>query len=92
MMAEQIRIIIVDDHAVVRSGLSDFVLAFDDLELVAEADGGTQAVELCSKLQPDVVLMDMVMPDLDGATATRLSANPTRMSRSLPSPAFAKKT
>ncbi|MBZ0294661.1 MAG: response regulator transcription factor [Anaerolineae bacterium] len=72
MASERIRIVIVDDHAVVRSGLSDFVLAFDDLDLVAEADGGKQAVELCRQLQPDVVLMDMVMPDLDGATATRL--------------------
>lgn len=66
-----IRVLIVDDHAVVRSGLADFVLAFDDFELVAEASGGRAAVELCARLQPDVVLMDMVMPDMDGAASTQ---------------------
>lgn len=67
-----IRIIVVDDHAVVRSGLSDFVMVFEDFELIGEAPGGRQAVELCASLKPDIVLMDMVMPDMDGATATRL--------------------
>ncbi|TVR21016.1 MAG: DNA-binding response regulator [Anaerolineaceae bacterium] len=68
---DKIRVLIVDDHAVVRSGLSDFVLAFDDLELVGEANGGRSAVDLCGRLKPDVVLMDMVMPDMDGAAATQ---------------------
>jgi NarL family two-component system response regulator LiaR len=62
---------IVDDHAVVRSGLAAFLLAFDDLELAGEASSGVEAVRLCNQLQPDVVLMDLVMPEMDGATATR---------------------
>ncbi|MGE5550381.1 MAG: response regulator [Bacteroidota bacterium] len=66
-----IRVMIVDDHAVVRGGLAAFLLAYDDLELVGEAAGGQEAVELCAKCRPDVVLMDLVMPDVDGAAATR---------------------
>jgi NarL family two-component system response regulator LiaR len=70
--SEPIRVMLVDDHAVVRSGLSAFLMAFDDLELVGEASNGAEAVKLCQEIQPDVVLMDMVMPEMDGATATRL--------------------
>lgn len=70
-VSEQIRILIVDDHAVVRSGLSTFLLAFDDLELVGEATSGEEAITLCKQLNPDVVLMDLVMPGMDGAAATR---------------------
>ena len=72
-MSEQncIRVMIVDDHAVVRSGLRFFMLTFDDIELVAEADSGEEALRLCDKSQPDVILMDMVMPGMDGATATQ---------------------
>lgn len=66
-----IRVMIVDDHAVVRSGLAAFLLVYDDMELIGEAEGGEEAVRQCEKLQPDVVLMDLVMPDMDGATATR---------------------
>lgn len=66
-----IRVMLVDDHAVVRSGLSAFLLAFDDLDLVGEASNGVEAVRICRDVQPDVVLMDMVMPEMDGATATQ---------------------
>jgi two-component system, NarL family, response regulator LiaR len=66
-----IRVMIVDDHAVVRSGLSAFLTAFDDLEHVGDATGGADAVRKCAALHPDVVLMDLVMPDVDGAEATR---------------------
>jgi NarL family two-component system response regulator LiaR len=66
-----IRVMIVDDHAMVRSGLSAFLLAFDDLELAAEASSGEEAVRICGEGGIDVVLMDLVMPGMDGATATR---------------------
>lgn len=69
-MAKPIRVLIADDHTVVRSGLSALLSIFDDLELVGEARTGREAVELVERLQPDVVLMDMVMPEMDGAQAT----------------------
>jgi NarL family two-component system response regulator LiaR len=68
---EPIRVLLVDDHAVVRSGLGAFLLVFDDLELVGEAGGGEEAVRLADRLAPDVVLMDLIMPGMDGAEATR---------------------
>lgn len=67
-----IRVIVVDDHAVVRSGLVAFLTAFDDLLLVGEAAGGAEALQLCRQLEVDVVLMDLVMPGMDGAEATQL--------------------
>jgi len=66
-----IRVILVDDHAVVRSGLSAFLMVYDDLEFVGEAASGEEAIRLCKKLRPDVVLMDLVMPGIDGAAATQ---------------------
>jgi NarL family two-component system response regulator LiaR len=66
-----IRVMIVDDHAVVRGGLAAFLMAFDDLEMVAEAASGKEAVRLCQQVRPDVVLMDLMMPEMDGAAATR---------------------
>jgi len=72
-MAEsaRIRVLIVDDHAVVRSGLSKFLLVSRDLELVGEAGDGEEAIQLTGLRQPDVVLMDLMMPGTDGVTATR---------------------
>ena len=67
----RIRVLVVDDHTMVRRGLATFLKVFDDLELAGEAAGGQEAIQLCAKIQPDVVLMDMVMPDMDGATTTR---------------------
>ncbi len=66
-----IRVLLVDDHAVVRSGLSAFLMSFDDLELVGEAAHGDEALRLCEEAQPDVVLMDLVMPGMDGVATTR---------------------
>lgn len=67
-----IRIVIVDDHAVVRSGLKAFLMVFDDMELVGEASSGLEAIHLVERSQPDVMLMDMIMPDMDGAATTRV--------------------
>lgn len=69
---ERIRVMLVDDHAVVRSGLSTFLMTCDDMELVGEASSGEQALDMCRKANPDVVLMDLVMSGMDGAVATRL--------------------
>jgi two-component system, NarL family, response regulator LiaR len=66
-----IRVLLVDDHAVVRSGLAAFLMVYDDMKLVGEAGGGEEAVRKCAQLQPDVVLMDLMMPGMDGAAATR---------------------
>lgn len=66
-----IRVLLVDDHAIVRSGLAGFLRAFDDLELAGEASSGEEAVRMCEQVEPDVVLMDLVMPGMDGAAATR---------------------
>jgi NarL family two-component system response regulator LiaR len=67
----KIKIMIADDHNVVRSGLGAFLQVFDDFELVGEASNGREAVNVCAAVQPDVVLMDLVMPEMDGAQATK---------------------
>ncbi len=67
----KIRVMIVDDHAVVRSGLGAFIASVPDLQLVGEAENGEQAVVRAKSLRPDVVLMDLVMPEVDGVAATR---------------------
>jgi two-component system, NarL family, response regulator LiaR len=66
-----IKVLLVDDHAVVRSGLSKFLMVNKDLELVGEASDGSEAVKMVSLRKPDVVLMDLMMPGVDGITATR---------------------
>jgi NarL family two-component system response regulator LiaR len=68
---ERIKLVIADDHNVVRSGLSAFLQVFDDFELVGEASNGKEAIAVCEAKQPDVVLMDLVMPEMDGAQATQ---------------------
>jgi len=65
-----IKVLLVDDHAVVRSGLGAVLMASDGLELVGEASNGQEAIKFCEKIQPDVVLMDLLMPVMDGVTAT----------------------
>ena len=66
-----IRVMLVDDHRMVRRGLATFLQAFDDLQLAGEAESGEAALQLCAEVLPDVILMDMVLPIMDGATATR---------------------
>jgi NarL family two-component system response regulator LiaR len=69
--SKPIRVMLADDHAMVRRGLTAFLKAFDELEVAGEAESGQAAIQLCAKIKPDVILMDMVMPDMNGATATR---------------------
>jgi NarL family two-component system response regulator LiaR len=71
-VAEPIRVLIVDDHAVVREGLRAFLQTQDGIEVAGEAANGNEAVEVASRLVPDVILMDLVMPELDGVRAMRV--------------------
>jgi len=70
-VTERIRVMIVDDHLMVRRGLSTFLRAARDLELVGEAEAGAEAIRICEKTRPDVVRMDLRLPDVDGIDATR---------------------
>ena len=69
--SDRIRVITVDDHEILRSGIRFSLGAFDDLELVGEAHSGEEALRLCKKLHPDVVLMDMLMPEMNGVDTAR---------------------
>ncbi len=66
-----IRVMLVDDHEVVRRGMAVFLQACPDLEMVSEAGDGLEAIEACAATQPDVILMDAMMPQMDGIEATR---------------------
>jgi NarL family two-component system response regulator LiaR len=68
---QNIRVMLVDDHNVVRSGLATFLRAYEDLVLVGEAKNGLEALNLCQQKKPDVILMDLMMPEMDGIAATR---------------------
>jgi NarL family two-component system response regulator LiaR len=72
-MAEQkpIRVMLVDDHTVVRSGLGAVIATCDDIVLVAEAGDGEEAIRVCERAKPDVILMDLLMPKMDGVAATQ---------------------
>jgi len=70
-VTEPIAVLIADDHPFVRHGLRTFLETLDDVEVVGEAGNGAEAVEQAARLVPDVVLMDLVMPELDGVEATR---------------------
>jgi len=69
--ADTIRVMIIDDHDIVRRGLAMFLSGFDDLELVGEASNEAEAVRVCGEVAPQVILMDMMMPDTDGIALTR---------------------
>lgn len=71
-MKSPIRVLIVDDHDMLREGLAMFLKAFPDMQMVGEAANGLEAVERCRELSPDVVLMDLVMPEMDGVAAIRI--------------------
>jgi NarL family two-component system response regulator LiaR len=69
--SQRIKVMLVDDHNVVRSGLVTFLKAYDDLDLVGEAKNGVEAIHVCQNTQPDVILMDLIMPEMDGIEATK---------------------
>ena len=71
-LSDRIRVLIVDDHNMVRRGLVAYLRSADDLEVGGEAADGQEALQVCEQVQPDVVLMDLVMPELDGVAATRI--------------------
>jgi NarL family two-component system response regulator LiaR len=68
---KKIRVLVVDDHAIVRQGLRTFIDLQSDMEVVGEGTNGIEAVELAMQLNPDVILLDLIMPEMDGVEATR---------------------
>ena len=71
MSDQTICVLIVDDHPMVRKGLAAFLIAMQGMELVGEARNGKQALQICKDMCPDIVLMDLMMPDVDGIEATQ---------------------
>jgi DNA-binding NarL/FixJ family response regulator len=82
-MREKIHILLVDDHAVVRQGFKMILAAQPDMEIVGEAGNGREALDLAGQLQPDVIVMDVAMPELNGIEATRRVADLSPRSRVL---------
>jgi two-component system, NarL family, response regulator LiaR len=70
-MSEKIKVLITDDHSVVRQGVRVFLETQPEIEVLGEADSGQQAIDMCSELAPDVVLLDLLMPKMNGVEATR---------------------
>ncbi len=68
---EKIKVLCVDDHEIFRGGIEFMLLAFDDIQLVSQAQSGEEALRLCAEHEPDVVLMDMMMPGMDGVATTQ---------------------
>lgn len=83
MQTKRTRILLADDHAVVRNGFRMILAAQEDLEVVGEASNGREAVEAAARLQPDVVVMDVTMPELNGIEATRRIAEAAPRTRVL---------
>jgi NarL family two-component system response regulator LiaR len=65
---DEIRVLIVDDHDMLREGLTTFLMVYSDLNLVGEATNGAEAIQKCQELEPDVVLMDLMLPDVSGVS------------------------
>jgi two-component system, NarL family, response regulator LiaR len=72
MSVQTIRVLVADDYLSMRASLETFFAVYDDLELVGEAKNGREALDLCAQVAPDIVLMDILMPGMDGIVATRL--------------------
>ncbi len=66
-----IKVLIVDDHPLVRKGINILLGVYDGIEVVGEAENGREAIEICEKYNPDIVLMDLIMPEIDGIEATK---------------------
>src|SRR5262245_61618920 len=71
IMSDEISVVLVDDHAMVRQGVRAFLETQPDIRVVAEAETGERAIEICADMAPDVVLMDLLMPGMGGIAATR---------------------
>jgi len=80
-MSHKIRILIADDHCILRLGLTTFLENYDDMVMVGEAVNGQQAVDLCQSLHPDVILMDLAMPVMDGMAATAIISQTSPQTR-----------